>query len=104
MAREDLLKCSECRKNENQVRKLVQLRGGFLLCNECVSGCASIMNDYGLLDLDVFNDVGNLTMTEVNIELDRRIGYLEQLQRRKAELMRQTLPVNIAKDFLSAFR
>jgi hypothetical protein len=100
----DLLKCDGCRAAEPKVTKFVQLRSGMLICNNCVSGCACIMNEHGLLDLDDDLDVDDLSLTEIKLELSKRAALVKRLKTREEALMHASHAQGIAEDFLSGFR
>ena len=43
--REPKIRCSFCRKTEDQVRKLIAGPDGAFICDECIGICAEIMEE-----------------------------------------------------------
>ncbi|MGW5359314.1 ClpX C4-type zinc finger protein, partial [Actinopolymorpha pittospori] len=46
----DLLKCSFCRKNQKQVRKLIAGPVGVYICDECVVLCTELVEEEELAE------------------------------------------------------
>ena len=69
--REGKIRCSFCRKTEDQVKKLIAGPDGAYICDECVGICAEIMEeDFGGYDQELGSEINLLKPEEIHAILD----------------------------------
>ena len=69
--REGKIRCSFCRKTEDQVRKLIAGPNGAYICDECVGICAEIMEEeFGGYDQELGSEINLLKPEEIHAILD----------------------------------
>ena len=63
--REGKIRCSFCRKTEDQVKKLIAWTDGAYICDECVGICAEIMEEeFGGYDQELGSEINLLKPEE----------------------------------------
>ena len=69
--REGKIRCSFCRKTEDQVKKLIAGPDGAYICDECVGICAEIMEEeFGGYDQELGSEINLLKPEEIHAILD----------------------------------
>lgn len=69
--REGKIRCSFCRKMEDQVKKLIAGPDGAYICDECVGICAEIMEEeFGGYDQELGSEINLLKPEEIHAILD----------------------------------
>ena len=69
--REGKIRCSFCRKTEDQVKKLIARPDGAYICDECVGICAEIMEEeFGGYDQELGSEINLLKPEEIHAILD----------------------------------
>ena len=69
--REGKIRCSFCRKTEDQVKKLIAGPDGAYICDECVGICAEIMEEeFGGYDQELGSELNLLKPEEIHAILD----------------------------------
>ena len=69
--REGNIRCSFCRKTEDQVKKLIAGPDGAYICDECVGICAEIMEEeFGGYDQELGSEINLLKPEEIHAILD----------------------------------